>query len=403
MSRTRLVPSLLAGLGLLGAGAGLAACGASPSASAAAARLGPGTPLVGIVNAMGMEQAPILAAMHVTGSRIVDGYRFFLGTIDGVPVVDVRSGEKEYAAELATTLMDLTFHVRAAILTGTAGSRNPAVNVGDVVVSGAVVDKSSIHFHDRGYLSPYTGVEMEVTQRSDTEGAIVGGYGAVGPTPKDAATYGAGPSTTTKRYVYVEDLAAPEALVDDALAHAPALGTISVADATGNTSATGTLTNHLLVGVIGSANQWTEPLADQEIQNALYQSDAGENEGMGFAYANAQLGVPWLVVRGISDSPWYPNAYQGVLAADRAAAVGVAVIEHLPHHLPRTPTPFSLLWPQSNAARAGYIVASKVQISPSNLPTAVTFTNQSGATVTEPWPFASEYQFSAGTATTGGS
>jgi adenosylhomocysteine nucleosidase len=299
--------------------------------------------------------------------------------------------------------MDLTFHVRAAILTGTAGSRNPAVNVGDVVVSGAVVDKSSIHFHDRGYLSPYTGVEMEVTQRSDTEGAVVGGYGAVGPTPHDAATYGAGPSTTTRQYVYVEDLAAPEALVDDALAHAPALGTITVADATGNQGATGTLTNHLLVGVIGSANQWTEPLADQEIQNALYQSDAGENEGMGFAYANAQLGVPWLVVRGISDSPWYPNAYQGVLAADRAAAVGVAVIEHLPHHLPRTPTPFSLLSPTSNAARAGYIVASKVQISPSNLPTAVTFTNQQGATVTEPWPFASEYQFSAGTATASGS
>jgi adenosylhomocysteine nucleosidase len=93
---------------------------------------------------------------------------------------------------------------------------------------------------------------------------------------------------------------------------------------------------------------------DQEIQNALYESDTGENEGMGFAYANAQLGVDWLIIRGISDSPWYPNAYEGVLAADRAAAVGVAVVEHLPAHISRNPTPFSLLSPQSNAARAGY-------------------------------------------------
>lgn len=390
MRRARIFSLVLASFGLLIAGSVLASCRTSSSARR--------TPLVGIVNAMGMEQAPILAAMHVTGSRVIDGYHFYLGSIDRVPVVEVRSGEKEYAAELATTLMDLTFHVRAAVLTGTAGSRNPVVNVGDVVVSEAVVAKASIHFHDRGFLSPYTGVEMEITHRSDIQGSVVGGKGAVGPTPKDAATYGAGPSTTTKLYTYVEDLVAPEALVEDALAHAPSLGSVSLAKATGNASATGNLSNRLLVGVIGSANQWTEPLADQEIQNALYQSDAGENEGMGFAYANAQLGVSWLVVRGISDSPWYPKAYQGVLAADRAAAVGIAVIEHLPNHISLTPTPFSLLSPQSNAARAGYIVASKVEISSTNLPTAITYTSQSGASVTEPWPFSSEYQFSAGTA-----
>jgi adenosylhomocysteine nucleosidase len=389
---------LAIGLCFLLLGILLSSCSTSKPGKAPVAHSGPGLPRVGIVNAMGMEQAPILAAMHVTGSVRVDGYRFYLGTIGGVPVVEVRSGEKEYAAELTTALMDLHFHIRAALLTGTAGSRNPEVNVGDVVVSGDVVDKSSIHFHDRGFLSPYTGVEIRVTSRTDIKGALIGGHGAVGPTPKDAFDYGAGPSATTKHYVYVEDLAAPKELVSTALAHAPALGTTSLADATGNTKATGSIPAKVLVGVIGSANQWTEPLVDQEIQNALYESDAGENEGMGFAYANAQLGVDWLIIRGISDSPWYPNAYEGVLAADRAAAVGVAVVEHLPAHISRNPTPFSLLSPQSNAARAGYIVARKVQVTPSGIPTEITYINQAGKKVTEPWPFVTEYRFSAGTA-----
>ncbi|MCI2975003.1 MAG: hypothetical protein MP439_02880 [Ferrimicrobium sp.] len=72
----------------------------------------------------------------------------------------MRSGEKEYAAEIATTIMDSHLALRAALLTGIAGSRNSAVNVGDVVLGAYVLDRLSIHFNDRGFLSPYTGVEM---------------------------------------------------------------------------------------------------------------------------------------------------------------------------------------------------------------------------------------------------
>ena len=35
----------------------------------------------------------------------------------------------------------------------------------------------------------------------------------------------------------------------------------------------------------------------------LFQSDAEENEGSGFAFANAELGVPWIILRGILDRP----------------------------------------------------------------------------------------------------
>ncbi len=367
------------------------------SAAARSAEASKATGPVGIVNAMAMEQAPVLAAMHVTGSKLYDGYRFYLGTIAGQSVVEVRSGEKEYAAQLATTLLDLHFHVRADLLTGTAGSRNPAVNVGDVVVSGFVVDKSEVHWYANNTDTPYSGVEMQVTKASNVSGAIVGGYGAVAPTPADAAKYGYGPSGTTKQYVYVEDLAANASLVAIASKDASQLGTTSRADATGE-KLNGAIPATLDVGVIGSANQWTEPLGMQESQNALYESDAGENEGMGFAYVNAQLGVPWLVIRGISDSPWYPNAYDGVLAADRAAAVAEFVVAHMPATLPRTDARFAMLSSSANAARAHYVVAAKVYETATGAVKRVQYTTTSGKSVTVRWPFSSEYHFSAGTA-----
>ena len=347
---------------------------------------------------MGMEQAPILAAMHVTRVEVIDGYHFFLGTIAGRATVDVRSGEKEYASELATAIMDSHFHIVASLMTGTAGARNPAVNVGDVVVSAFVVDKSSIHFHNRGFTSPYTGVEMLTTHRSTTAGNVVGGHGTVGPTPANAATYGGGPSTTSKHYVYFEALAASRLLVTTAVKSAGQLGSTPRSIATGNTTATGSIPATVDVGAIGSANQWTEPLALQESQNALYQTDAGENEGMAFAYTNSQFGVPWAVIRGISDSPWYPNAYAGVLAADRAATVARRLIGQLAGPAGNAPATVGMLSPHMNAKRAGHLVAQRVALTPTGAVTAVTYTTTAGTTVTSPWTLSNEYTPGAGTA-----
>ena len=84
--------------------------------------------------------------------------------------------------------------------------------------------------------------------------------------------------------------------------------------------------NKVIAGVIGQADVWTEPLSWIRAQNMLCQTDAEGNEGSGFAFANSQLGVPWLLVRGISDSVWYPNAYDGVISSDHAAKVVRAIV-----------------------------------------------------------------------------
>src|SRR5207245_9949911 len=104
---------------------------------------------------------------------------------------------------------------------------------------------------------------------------------------------------------------------------------------------------------------WTEPLAWLAAQNFLYQTDAEENEGTGFAFSNVQLGVPWLIVRGISDTPWHPRAYDIILGSQRAAGVVRYVIGHLPKQPSRAPATIADLSPMANARLAGYLVATK--------------------------------------------
>lgn len=336
---------------------------------------------IGIVDAFGVEQAPILAEMHVTGHRDVDGYRFWLGTIDGHAVVDVASGEVDETAELATYLLDTTFHPRATLFSGTAGAQNADVHVGDVVVSGFVVDKSSIHYYLGGYQDGYSGEELPVTKATDVRGAVVDGYGTPLPTPSDAKTYGYGPSTTTKSWEYVGAYSSPHQLVSTALKSSNLLGTTTIADATGDSSRKGTITNKVVAGVIGQADVWTEPLSWIEAQNMLYPTDAEENEGSGFAFANSQLGVPWMLVRGISDSVWYPNAYDGIISSDHAAIVVRYLVDHLPATISKTPTTLGELSHIANAVQAGYLIAQRAYYKVSAVGKVV-YTNSHGKTIT---------------------
>jgi adenosylhomocysteine nucleosidase len=314
---------------------------------------------VGIVNAFGPEQAAILEEMHVTGHRTIDGYRFYTGTIAGTPVVDVAGGEANETAELSTYLLDTHFHPRATLFEGTAGAQNNELHVGDVVLSGFVVDKSEMHYELGGYQEPYDGEQMNTTARSDIRGAVLDGHGQTNPTPRNATHYGEGPSTTAKNLPYVLAYAAPRELVTLGLRASASLGSTPMSTATGEPKATGSVPNKVISGVIGQADVWTEPLSWIKAQNMLYQTDAEENEGSGFAFANSQLGVPWLLVRGISDSVWYPHAYDGVISSDHAAKVVKAIVAALPATVSRTPETLGELSPQANARRAGYLVADR--------------------------------------------
>ncbi|MGC9072177.1 MAG: hypothetical protein ACP5HK_05740, partial [Acidilobus sp.] len=207
----------------------------------------------------------------------------------------------------------------------------------------------------------------------------------------NASSYGFGYGVDMG-YVYVEYLAASAELVRLAEHATPALPqAIPLENVTG-LNLSGDLRPNIVVGVIGSANQWTEPLTWMAQQNALYETDAGENEGMGFAFVNSRLGIPWVIVRGISDSPWFPSVYIGPLAAKEAANVTVYIVGHLsPWNVSDEPSSFSALSNISNAALHGYIVAQRVYYDGLRV-AGVVYVGQNGALVNETGTsFTSEY------------
>ena len=339
---------------LAAASAGLADVAASAGTSGSRPLVAP----VGIVSADATEQAEILSKMHVDRRVDIEGYTYYVGTLSGQRVVDVASGEIDETAELATWILDKTFHPRATIFSGTAGAMSAAINVGDVVLSGFVVDKSNIHYHLGGYQTKYEGTEIHDVGSADIAGSIVDGYGDTYPTPKDASAYPNMPHPSDKSWVYLDALAATKQLVSTAARSV--LGSTTEADATGDASRSGSVTNKVVIGTIGQAPVWTTPLGWIKAQNMIYQTDAEENEGTGFAFANAAAGVPWMLIRGISDSAWYPHAYDGGLACARAAQVVAFLLARLPTKVDRAPIALRDLSPIANARRAGYLIADKV-------------------------------------------
>lgn len=335
---------------------------------------------VGIVSAVGYEQAPILAAMHVTKTVRLSGYTFYVGTIAGRPVVDVLGFEDDESAELANYLLATRFHARALVFSGTAGSQSRRVDVGDVVLSGFVADKENVHYQTGGYQSSNRGAQVHAGRGTDIAGAVIGGYGHRVPTPETAKGFGYGPSGTDQHLPYITAYAGTRQLA--AIGQAtPRMGTTSRANATGNPRAKGRILNRVMTGVMGQAQTWTEPLSWIAAQNFLYQSDIEENESSGFAFAAASRGIPWVMVRGVSDTPWYPNAYEGVEAARRAARVAIRIATRLPARVNRAPVRFSDLSAASNARAAGYLIADQAYYRVGAV-TKVTYTDQRRGTRT---------------------
>ena len=158
----------------------------------------------------------------------------------------------------------------------------------------------------------------------------------------------------------------------------PNVGSTSRAAATGS-GTRGRVANKLLLGVIGEAQVWTTPLSWIEAQNSLYETDAEENEGSGFAFACATEGVPALLIRGISDTPWFPNAYAGADAAGHAAKVAGYVVKHLPTTVSASPVRFRDLSRATNARTAGYMVATRADYRVGPV-TGITYKAADGAT-----------------------
>ena len=190
---------------------------------------------IGIIGAMELEVETLKAHMTTTNITTKANMEFHEGTLNGTPVVIVRSGVGKVNAALCVQILADLFQVTAIINTGVAGSLNAALDIGDILIS-----KDALH-HD-----------------------------------VDATIFGYKPGE-------VPQLGCREFLADEHL--------IEVAAST----------CQVHTGRVVSGDQF---ISSKEVKDRLikeFQGDCAEMEGASIAHGAYLNGIPFVIIRAISD------------------------------------------------------------------------------------------------------
>ena len=90
---------------------------------------------IGIIGAMELEVEALQKEMALEGVIKKAGMDFFEGALDGVPVVIVRCGIGKVNAALCVQILADEFRVSHVVNTGVAGSLNAQLDIGDILIS----------------------------------------------------------------------------------------------------------------------------------------------------------------------------------------------------------------------------------------------------------------------------
>ena len=151
---------------------------------------------LGIVSALPQELAAILEMVQAPQTTEVAGRRLHRGRLQGHEVVLTLSGMGKVAAALTTTLLIERCGVRGLLFSGVAGGLGPGVKVGDVVVAQTLVQ----HDLDPSPLCPrYQVPELGVTElMADPalrQALKTAAQAVVQEPPAAAAAFGLGPAS----------------------------------------------------------------------------------------------------------------------------------------------------------------------------------------------------------------
>ena len=90
---------------------------------------------IGIIGAMELEVAALKNLMRVNTLTKKAGMDFYDGMLEGKPVVVVRCGYGKVNAGMCVQILADLFQVTHIINLGVAGSLNPELNIGDILIS----------------------------------------------------------------------------------------------------------------------------------------------------------------------------------------------------------------------------------------------------------------------------
>ena len=216
---------------------------------------------IGIIGAMDVEVELLRSQLANAKVRQVAGMELVEGTLGGTDVVVVRCGIGKVNAGICVQALADLCHVTHVINTGVAGSLDARLDIGDLVVSRDCVE------HDF----------------------------SVGP-------LGYAPGLIPGRDV-------PEFAADPALVAAVREAAAAVAPEV-----------HCVVGRVASGDQFISAEADKRRITETFGATCCEMEGAAIAQAATANGLPFVVVRAISDKPGTESQFMDYDAFEREAA-----------------------------------------------------------------------------------
>lgn len=227
---------------------------------------------LGIIGAMEAEVALLLEKIENVKTTEIAGSKFYEGTLCGLEVAVVQCGVGKVSAAVCTQILCSVYHVTHLVNTGVAGSLNPELDICDIVVSADAM------YHDVD--------------------ATVFGY-AIGQIP-----------------------GAPTVFSADEMLMAYAFAAAETANP-----------GHTRIGRIASGDQF---VCDADIKQKIIAATQGsctEMEGAAIAHTAVRNGIPFVIIRAISDKADgsdvmdYP-VFEGI-AAQRCAQVTMSMAAQL--------------------------------------------------------------------------
>lgn len=215
-----------------------------------------------------LTQSHIDAAAHTT---------FFTGILEGHDVVLAGSGMGKVNAAIVTTLLADRFGCRTIVFSGVAGGLDPALSIGDVVVADRIIQ------HDAGVLEnerirPYQPGHAPIINETDRFG------------------YPVDPGLLARVRERLDDFELP---------------------------------GQIVYGTVLTGDQYLNCNSTREWLLAELGGQAIEMEGGAVAQVCEAFGLPWLVIRALSDLAGGNALFDFTAFVEQASATSATILRHL--------------------------------------------------------------------------
>jgi adenosylhomocysteine nucleosidase len=232
---------------------------------------------IGLICAIPQEFAHLRAMLTDTHSEEAADTVFVVGTIDGHDVVLAGSGMGKVNAALVTTLLADRFGCHTVVFSGVAGGLDPRLAIGDIVVADFVIQ------HDAGVLEDE---RVRIYQP---------GYVPM-INPTDRLGYPTDPGLLGRVKQQLAGISVP---------------------------------GQIVYGTVLSGDQYLNCEATRERLRNELGGQAVEMEGGAVAQVCEAFGIPWLVIRALSDLAGGTALFDFTAFVDQAAASAATILRRL--------------------------------------------------------------------------